>query len=46
MLITYHFKLEILPKEGKIKINPLPNYHPRKYLKFRVAEIRNPIPTA
>ena len=45
MLIAYHFKLEILPKEGEIKINPLPNCHPRKYLKFRVAEIRNPIPT-
>lgn len=47
MLIAYHFKLELLsPKKGEIKINPLPNCHPRKYLKFRVAEIRNPIPTA
>ena len=40
MLIAYHFKLELVPSNYTMKINPFPNAHPRK-LKLRVAEVKH-----
>ena len=46
LLITYHFKLELPHRDRELKINPFPNCHPAKSVKFVVAGIRNPIPGA
>ena len=43
LLIAYHTKLEIVPANYTMGINPFPTSAPRKKLKFRVAEIYNPI---
>ena len=43
LLIAYHLKLEVVPVNYKIGINPFPTSAPNKKMKFRVAEITNPI---
>lgn len=45
LLMVYHFRMELLPKDSELKINPFPSSAPRKKIKFRIAEIRNPIQT-
>ena len=43
LLIAYHLKLEVTPADYKLAFNPFPTSSPNKKLKFRVAQIRNPI---
>ena len=43
LLIAYHLKLEVVPENYKIGINPFPTSAPNKKMKFRVAEITNTI---
>ena len=43
LLIAYHLKLEVEPVNYKIGINPFPTSAPNKKMKFRVAEITNPV---
>ena len=43
LLIAYHLKLEVVPVNYKIGINPFPTSAPNKKMKFRVAEITNPV---
>ena len=43
LLIAYHLKLEVAPANYKIGINPFPTSAPNKKMKFRVAEITNPV---
>ncbi len=42
LLIAYHLKLEIVPTDYRLKIDPVPKAAPNNKLKFRVARIRNP----
>lgn len=46
MLLAYHFKMEMVSKDRELKINPFPTCAPRKNVKFRITEIRNPIPVS
>ena len=43
LLIAYHLKLEVVPENYKLKFNPFPTSSPNKKLKFRVAQIVNPV---
>ena len=43
LLIAHHLKLEVTPEDYQLGFNPFPTSSPNKKLKFRVAEIRNPI---
>ena len=43
LLIAYHLKLEVMPADYKLAFNPFPTSSPNKKLKFRVAQIRNPV---
>lgn len=43
MLFAYHLKLEVKPDDYELRINPFPESAPTKKMKFRVAEIRNPV---
>ena len=43
MLIAHHVKLEIVPENYRLGINPFPTSAPDRKLKFRVTEIRNPV---
>lgn len=43
LLITYHVRLELEPENYKLGINPFPTAAPNKKMKFRVAEVRNPV---
>lgn len=43
MLIAYHWKLEMVPADYRLRINPFPTSSPDQKLKFRVAEITNPV---
>ena len=43
LLIAHHLKLEVMPEDYKLGFNPFPTSSPNKKLKFRVAEVRNPI---
>ncbi|MCY4675214.1 MAG: hypothetical protein OXD43_15890 [Bacteroidetes bacterium] len=42
-LLAYHLKLEIRPKNYKLKADPFPTSSPDGKLKMHIAEIRNPI---
>ena len=44
MLIVHHFKLEIAPKNYKLRISPFASMCPSKKLKFVVAEKRRELP--
>ena len=44
LLIAYHLKLDVVPAGYKLAFNPFPTSSPNKKLKFRVAQIRNPVP--
>ncbi len=46
MLLAYHFKMELVPKDRELKINPFPSSAPRKNIKFRITGIRNPVSVA
>lgn len=41
LLILRHLRLEMVPSNYKLKLNPAPKMSPRKSFKFRVSEIRN-----
>ncbi len=41
LLIAYHMKLELVPENYELGINPFPTAAPDKKLKLRVAEVRN-----
>ena len=43
LLVAYHLKLEVTPTNYKMRMNPFPTSSPDKKLKFRVAEVTNPI---
>ena len=43
LLIAYHLKLEVVPADYKLAFNPFPTSSPNRKMKFRVAQIRNPI---
>lgn len=43
LLIAYHTKLELVPADHQVGINPFPTAAPRKSLKLRIAQITNPI---
>lgn len=43
LLIAYHVKLEMATTNYKLGINPFPTSAPNKKLKFRVAQVRNPV---
>ena len=45
LLIAHHLELEMLPANYKMRINPFPTAAPSKKLKYRVARVRNPVPT-
>lgn len=41
LLIAHHVKLEMLPANYRMGINPFPTAAPNRKLRFRVAEVRN-----
>lgn len=43
LLIAHHLQLEVVPADYKVGINPFPTSAPNKKMKFRVAQIANPI---
>ena len=43
LLIAYHLQLEVVPGNYRMGINPFPTLAPNKKLKFRVAQIPNPV---
>ncbi len=43
LLIAHHVKLEMVPANYEMGISPFPTAAPRKKLKLRVAEVRNPV---
>ena len=43
LLIAHHVKLELVPPTYQLGINPFPTMAPNKKLKFRVAEVTNPV---
>ena len=43
LLIAHHVDLEVSPANYKLRINPFPTSAPNRKLKFRVAEVRNPV---
>ena len=43
LLIAHHVKLEMLPEGYQLAVNPFPTSAPTQKLKFRVAEVRNPL---
>ena len=43
LLIAYHLKLEVVPDDYKLLINPFPTAAPSKKLKFHVSQITNPV---
>ena len=45
LLIAHHLELELVPKNYKLKLSPIPKFSPNKRFKFRVKRIRNPIPS-
>lgn len=45
LLIARHLQLEMVPKDYKLKINPLPKMSPDKKFRFRVVQHRNPLKT-
>lgn len=44
LLIAHHLELELVPKNYKLKLSPIPKFSPNRKFKFRVKRIRNPIP--
>ena len=44
LMMVHYFKLEIAPKNYKLKINPFPSMSPNKKLKFVVTERRHELP--
>ena len=45
LLIAHHLELEMVPKNYKLKLSPIPKFSPNKRFKFRVKRIRHPIPS-
>ena len=45
LLIAHYFKLELSPKNCKLRINPIPSLAPSKKVKFVVAEKRRDLPS-
>ena len=43
LLIAHHLQLEVVPDNYKMGINPFPTLAPNRRLKFRVAQIPNPV---
>ena len=45
LLIAHHLELEMVPKNYKLKLSPIPKFSPNKKFKFRVKRVRHPIPS-
>ena len=45
LLMAHYFRLELTPKDYKLRINPIPSHAPSKKLKFVVAEKRRELPS-
>ena len=45
LLIAHHLELELVPKNYKLKLSPIPKFSPNKKFKFRVKRLRHPIPS-
>lgn len=45
LFFAYHFELELVPSNYKMRINPFSNLSPSKKMKIRVAKLKHPIPT-
>ena len=43
LLIAWHLKLELVPSDYQLGINPFPTSVPARKLKLRVAQVRNPV---
>ena len=43
LLVAHHLKLEVVPENYRMGMNPFPTSAPNKKLKFRVAQIPNPV---
>ena len=43
LLVAYHLKLEVVPENYRMGMNPFPTSAPNRKLRFRVAQITNPI---
>ena len=43
LLIAYHLRLEVTPANYKMRMNPFPTSSPDRRMKFRVAEVTNPV---
>ena len=41
LFFAYHFDLELVPKNYKMRINPLSNLSPSKKMKIRVAKLKH-----
>lgn len=46
LLVAHHCDLEMIPKNYKLKLSPLPKFSPHKSFKFRVKDLRHPMPKA
>ena len=44
LFFAYHYELELVPADYKMRINPFSNLSPSKKLKIRVARVKHPIP--
>ncbi len=44
LMVAHYFKLEVAPRNYKLKFNPIPSLKPSAKLKFRVAEQRRELP--
>ena len=44
LMIARHFTFEVVPRDYRMRINPIPNMKPRAKLKFRIAERLREIP--
>ena len=44
LMIAHHFRLEVVPANYKLRVNPFPSLSPSKKLKFRIAEQKRELP--
>ncbi|MCY4094177.1 MAG: cytochrome P450 [Gammaproteobacteria bacterium] len=46
LLVAHHCELEMIPKDYQLKLSPLPKFSPDKSFKFKVKNLRHPLPEA
>ena len=44
LMMAHYFKLEVAPRNYKLRISPFPSMSPSKKLKFHISEQRHPLP--